>query len=64
MNKVFLTWLTDRYSWHLLSPQEKAGASSLGLNEPRGVGYGVGVALGLVAMQGMQLLICKPLLVH
>lgn len=51
VNKVFITWLTERYFWHFLSPDQQAAAPSLGLDKPKGVGYGIGVAFGIVVMQ-------------
>ncbi|KAG6856148.1 hypothetical protein H0H87_007053 [Tephrocybe sp. NHM501043] len=49
LNKVILTWLTNSYVYHRLSDEEK----TLGiLEQPRGIGYGIGLAFALFVMQG------------
>ncbi|KAJ7607493.1 multidrug resistance-associated ABC transporter [Roridomyces roridus] len=48
LTKVMLDWLTDSYIFHHASEEERA--SEL-LAKPRGIGYGVGLACALFAMQ-------------
>ncbi|EMD36548.1 hypothetical protein CERSUDRAFT_115579 [Gelatoporia subvermispora B] len=48
VNKVILTWLTESYSYLRASDAERAAAA---LTKPRGVGYGIGLAFALFAMQ-------------
>jgi hypothetical protein len=49
LNKVLLTWLVDSYAWYRLSDEEKAAGIT---SQPRGGGFGVGLAFALFAMQG------------
>ncbi|KAJ4474310.1 multidrug resistance-associated ABC transporter [Lentinula aciculospora] len=51
VTKVLLTWLTDSYVFSHLSPAQQSEAPSLGLTKPQGIGYGVGIAIGLFVMQ-------------
>ncbi|KAJ3847227.1 multidrug resistance-associated ABC transporter [Lentinula lateritia] len=51
VTKVLLTWLTESYVFSHLSSAEQAEPSTLGLTKPQGIGYGVGVAIGLFVMQ-------------
>lgn len=46
---MLLTWLADSYIWVRATEQERA---ALGLKQPHGIGYGVGLAFALFAMQG------------
>ncbi|KXN89182.1 Multidrug resistance-associated protein 1 [Leucoagaricus sp. SymC.cos] len=48
LNKVLLTWLTDSYAWVRTTDEERA---ALGLKQPRGIGYGIGLAVALFLMQ-------------
>jgi hypothetical protein len=48
LNKVLLTWLAESYFYHRLPPTAAAAA---GLKKPRGIGYGIGLAVGLFSMQ-------------
>ncbi|KAH8103355.1 multidrug resistance-associated ABC transporter [Cristinia sonorae] len=50
VTKVLLTWLTESYIYYRTSDEEHA---SLGLNKPRGVGFGIGIAFAIFAMQEM-----------
>ena len=50
--KVFLTWLIDVYVYYSLSPSDQALAAAAGLEKPRGVGYGAGLAFIIFGMQG------------
>ncbi|KAG6813846.1 hypothetical protein H0H92_006790 [Tricholoma furcatifolium] len=52
LNKVILTWLTDSYVYIRLSPEEKAAGI---LQQPRGIGYGIGLAFALFIMQELPL---------
>ncbi|KAJ3738756.1 ABC transporter type 1, transmembrane domain-containing protein, partial [Lentinula detonsa] len=59
VTKALLTWLTDSYVFFHLSPAEKQESLS---SEPQGIGYGVGVAIGLFFMQqGASLVIAMSL---
>ncbi|KAF9466028.1 multidrug resistance-associated ABC transporter [Collybia nuda] len=48
LTKVLLTWLTNSYIYHQLSPEARVVS---GVAEPQGIGYGIGLAIGLFAMQ-------------
>ncbi|KAF8882127.1 P-loop containing nucleoside triphosphate hydrolase protein [Infundibulicybe gibba] len=51
LNKVILTWLTDSYFYsHLSDDQRAAGV----IPKPKGIGYGIGLAVALFAMQGYR----------
>ena len=49
VNKVLLTWLTNTYVFYKAGPEL---AAAQGLSKPQGIGYGIGIAFGLFAMQG------------
>lgn len=52
VNKVLLQWLTDSYVYHRLSEAERAAAVESGaMSKPRGIGFGIGLAFALFAMQ-------------
>jgi ATP-binding cassette subfamily C (CFTR/MRP) protein 1 len=51
LTKVILTWLTQSYIYYQLSDEQRASGI---LQEPRGIGYGIGLAFALFAMQGKQ----------
>ncbi|CAA7257506.1 unnamed protein product [Cyclocybe aegerita] len=51
LNKVFITWLSESYFYARLSDADRDAAASLGFFQPRGVGYGIGLAFALFAMQ-------------
>jgi len=53
VNKVILTWLTDAYVYHRLTDEQKATGH---VKQPQGIGYGIGLAFALFAMQGPLLL--------
>lgn len=53
VNKVLLTWLVDAYVYHRLSDEERAAGI---IKQPRGIGYGVGLAFALFVMQGQSFL--------
>ncbi|KAF5370935.1 hypothetical protein D9615_009781 [Tricholomella constricta] len=48
LTKVLLTWLTKSYIYHRLTDEQKASGV---LAQPQGIGYGIGLAIGLFAMQ-------------
>lgn len=48
VNKVILTWLADAYVYYRLTDEQKAAGV---IKQPRGVGYGIGLAFALFAMQ-------------
>ena len=47
LNQVILTWLADSYVYFRLSDTERTA-----IPKPRGIGYGIGLAFALFAMQG------------
>lgn len=49
VNKVLLTWLTESYFFYRATDAERA---ALNLTQPRGIGYGIGLAFALFVMQG------------
>ena len=49
VNQVLLTWLTNSYIYSRASEEER---TALGLQKPQGIGYGVGLAFAIFAMQG------------
>ena len=49
VTKVLLTWLEESYIYHRLTPEERASAP---FKQPKGIGYGIGVAFALFVMQG------------
>lgn len=51
LNKRLLNWLTSSYVFYKAGP---AAADALGIDQPQGIGYGIGLAFGLFAMQGMK----------
>ncbi|TCD67438.1 hypothetical protein EIP91_012410 [Steccherinum ochraceum] len=48
VNKVLLTWLTNSYIYYRATEEQRAIA---GLAKPQGLGYGIGLAFALFAMQ-------------
>ncbi|KAJ7284355.1 multidrug resistance-associated ABC transporter [Mycena rebaudengoi] len=48
LNKVLLSWLVQSYVVHHASDAQKASGM---LPKPQGIGYGIGLAVGLLAMQ-------------
>ncbi|TBU42097.1 multidrug resistance-associated ABC transporter [Dichomitus squalens] len=48
VNQVLLTWLTNSYIYFRASEEERA---ALGLQKPQGIGYGIGLAFAVFAMQ-------------
>ncbi len=59
LNKRLLNWLTSSYVFYKAGP---AAASALGIDQPQGIGYGIGLAFGLFAMQGTK--VCVPQLTY
>ena len=49
---MFLQWLVESYVYYRLSDVERAAGV---VPQPRGIGYGIGLAIALFAMQGMSL---------
>ncbi|KAH6879600.1 cadmium ion transporter [Coprinopsis sp. MPI-PUGE-AT-0042] len=49
LSKVLLTWLVESYAYGRLTEAERL---AVGLGTPQGIGYGIGVAFGIFAMQG------------
>ncbi|KAF9500249.1 multidrug resistance-associated ABC transporter [Pleurotus eryngii] len=52
--KVLLNWLTESYIYHHLPDEVKAAAA---VSQPRGIGFGIGLAFALFAMQQMASLL-------
>jgi ATP-binding cassette subfamily C (CFTR/MRP) protein 1 len=52
LNKVILTWLTDSYIYVRATDGER---TALGLKQPRGIGFGIGLAVALFVMQGASI---------
>ena len=53
VTKVLLEWLTETYYFHRMPELEREAAVQAGmLTRPRGVGFGIGLAVALFAMQG------------
>ncbi|KAF8880183.1 multidrug resistance-associated ABC transporter [Infundibulicybe gibba] len=48
LNRVILTWLTDSYIYSRLSDDQRAAGV---IPKPKGIGYGIGLAFALFAMQ-------------
>ena len=51
VSKVLLTWLVESYAYSRISEADRL---AVGLGTPRGIGYGIGVAFGIFAMQGQS----------
>ncbi|CAA7270432.1 unnamed protein product [Cyclocybe aegerita] len=51
LNRVLLTWLTESYTYARLTDTQRAQATTAGLTAPRGIGYGIGLAVTLFIMQ-------------
>jgi hypothetical protein len=53
VTKVLLQWLTESYYFHRMSELEREAAIQAGLlTRPRGIGFGIGLAVAMFAMQG------------
>ncbi|GJJ12857.1 hypothetical protein Clacol_007102 [Clathrus columnatus] len=53
ISKALLTWLSDSFAFHNVSAAERASLVASGqITQPRGIGYGIGLAVALFAMQG------------
>ncbi|TFK36264.1 cadmium ion transporter [Crucibulum laeve] len=48
LNKLIFTWLTQSYVFHHLNDAER---TEFGITQPRGLGYGIGLAFALFVMQ-------------
>ncbi|KAM5532133.1 hypothetical protein V8D89_014226 [Ganoderma adspersum] len=48
VNQVLLMWLTNSYVYFRATDEER---TALGLRKPRGIGYGIGLAFAIFAMQ-------------
>lgn len=48
LNKVLLTWLTDAYFYVRTTEAQRA---ALVISKPRGIGYGIGLAVALFVFQ-------------
>lgn len=49
VTKVFLAWLTDSYAYHAAGPTRTIDGAII--EEPKGIGYGIGLGFALFAMQ-------------
>lgn len=56
MTKVILTWLTESFTYVRATEAER---TELGLTKPRGIGYGIGLAIALFVMQGVYFSYCN-----
>ena len=54
VNQVLLTWLTNSYIYFRASEDER---TTLGLQKPQGIGYGIGLAFAIFVMQGAWLFV-------
>ncbi|KAI0674258.1 multidrug resistance-associated ABC transporter [Trametes maxima] len=54
VNQVLLTWLTTSYVYHRANETER---EQFGLQQPRGIGYGIGLAFAIFAMQEVSSLL-------
>ncbi|KAI0826665.1 multidrug resistance-associated ABC transporter [Trametes gibbosa] len=54
VNQVLLTWLTQSYVYHRANDEQRA---ALGLQQPKGIGYGIGLAFAIFAMQEVSSLL-------
>ena len=54
VTKLLLAWLTTSYEWHRTSDEQRA---ALGLTEPQGVGYGIGLGFAIFIMQGTPIML-------
>lgn len=56
ISKALLTWLTASFTFHQLTPADRAALAAAGqpIAQPRGIGYGIGLAIALFAMQGLS----------
>ncbi|KAI0635122.1 multidrug resistance-associated ABC transporter [Trametes polyzona] len=54
VNQVLLTWLTQSYAYHRTSDAQR---EAFGLQKPRGIGYGIGLAFAIFAMQEVSSLL-------
>ncbi|GJJ12903.1 hypothetical protein Clacol_007149 [Clathrus columnatus] len=53
ITKALLTWLSESFAFQKLSAAERASLVASGqITQPRGIGYGIGLAVALFAMQG------------
>ncbi|CCM00202.1 uncharacterized protein FIBRA_02230 [Fibroporia radiculosa] len=52
VSQVLLTWLTDSYTYHRTSIEQREG-----LIPPQGIGYGIGLSFGLFLMQEISSII-------
>ena len=49
VNQVLLNWLTESYIYVRLNDEQR---QEFGLKQPKGIGYGIGLAFAVFAMQG------------
>lgn len=50
VTRELLQWLSESYYYNQLNEEERAAAAELGFSEPRGIGFGIGMAFSLFAM--------------
>jgi ATP-binding cassette subfamily C (CFTR/MRP) protein 1 len=58
ITKLFLAWLAATYAYHRLTEEERQESTR---KRPQGLGYGIGLAFALFAMQGMFIQFRFPL---
>jgi ATP-binding cassette, subfamily C (CFTR/MRP), member 1 len=49
VNQVLTTWLVESYVYVRLNDEQR---QEFGIKQPKGIGYGIGLAFGIFAMQG------------
>lgn len=54
VNQVLLNWLVQSFVYHRLPEEQRAS-----LTQPRGIGFGIGLAFAIFAMQGEQSPSCE-----
>jgi hypothetical protein len=53
VNQILLTWLVDSYVYVRLTDEER---QAFNIGKPRDIGYGIGLAFAVFAMQGSTVL--------
>jgi hypothetical protein len=56
--RALLTWLIESYAWVRLTDEQKAAGI---ISEPKGIGKGVGLSVGLFLMLRMSMLGSKTI---
>ncbi|KAL0072612.1 hypothetical protein AAF712_000375 [Marasmius tenuissimus] len=56
VNKILLNWLAESYLFYRTTEAERS-ALGISMTEPRGVGFGIGIAFAIFSMQGLHILL-------